>query len=61
VPILLNLSEQQLFQLARCMSNRSFEAGQAVFLRGDAGDTFFVVEEGSFRWGGAPGLRVGWV
>lgn len=49
VPILSNLSEQQLFQLARCMANRSFGAGEVVFRQGEAGDTFYVVEEGSFR------------
>ncbi|EFN52025.1 hypothetical protein CHLNCDRAFT_54794 [Chlorella variabilis] len=48
VPILSNLSEQQLFQLARCMANRSFGAGEVVFRQGEAGDTFYVVEEGSF-------------
>ncbi|KAI3430680.1 hypothetical protein D9Q98_005269 [Chlorella vulgaris] len=48
VPILLNLSEQQLFQLARCMANRSFEAGEVVFRQGEVGQEFYVVEEGSF-------------
>lgn len=50
-PILCNLTEQQLFQLAGCMSTRAFSAGQRVFAKGDPGDTFYVVEEGLFRWG----------
>ena len=49
VPILLNLSEHQLFQLARCMANCSFTAGEVVFWQGEAGDTFYVVEEGTFK------------
>ncbi|KAI7838861.1 hypothetical protein COHA_007362 [Chlorella ohadii] len=49
VPILSNLSEQQLFQLAGCMSNREFAAGQDVFRKGEEGDTFYIVEEGFFR------------
>ncbi len=49
MPILSNLSEQQLFQLAGCMSNREFAAGQDVFRKGEEGDTFYIVEEGFFR------------
>ena len=53
VPILSNLTEPQLLQLARCMSHRDFAGGQVVFRQGDPGDTFYVVEEGTFRcvWG----------
>lgn len=49
VPILSNLTEQQLFQLAGCMSNCEFGAGQVVFRKGERGDTFYVVQEGNFR------------
>ncbi|KAL4451289.1 hypothetical protein ABPG77_009361 [Micractinium sp. CCAP 211/92] len=48
VPILCNLTEQQLFQLAGCMSTRDFSGGQRVFAKGDPGHTFYVVEEGVF-------------
>jgi CRP-like cAMP-binding protein len=34
------------------MVNREFKAGEPVFSKGDAGDTFYVVEEGTFRWVG---------
>lgn len=61
VPILSNLSEQQLFQLAGCMSNREFASGQEVFRKGEEGDTFYIVEEGFFRWGWVLATVVGWV
>ena len=37
VPILFNLSEAQLLQLAKCMAPRSFATGDVVFRKGDAG------------------------
>lgn len=37
VPVLFALSEQQLFELARCMKNHSISAGQMVFRQGDPG------------------------
>lgn len=37
VPILYNLKESQLFDLARCMSDQKFTAGQLVFRKGDPG------------------------
>ena len=49
VPILSNLTEQQLFQLAGAMEERPYAAGADVFKKGDEGDTFYVVTEGSFR------------
>ena len=51
MPILSNLSEQQLFQLAGRMANREYGSGQEVFRKGEEGDTFYIVEEGTFRWG----------
>lgn len=37
VPILYNLSEAQLLQLAKCMMPRSLAAGEVVFHKGDTG------------------------
>lgn len=37
VPILFSLSEAQLFELARCMRDQKFSAGQLVFRKGDPG------------------------
>lgn len=49
MPILSNLTEQQLFQLAGCMVSKAYGAGETVFQKGDTGDTFYVVEEGKFE------------
>ena len=38
VPILFNLSEPQLFELARCMTSHRLKAGQTVFRQGDPGE-----------------------
>jgi hypothetical protein len=38
VPILYNLSEAQLMQLAKCMMPRSLAAGEVVFHKGDTGE-----------------------
>ena len=38
VPILFNLSEQQLFELARCMTSHRMKANQTVFRQGDPGE-----------------------
>lgn len=48
VPVLLNLSEPQLLRLAAAMTSVAFAPGEVVFRAGDAGDAFFVVEEGAF-------------
>lgn len=37
VPILFNLTDAQLLQLAKCMAPRSLAAGDIVFRQGDAG------------------------
>lgn len=42
VPILFNLSEAQLLQLAKRMAPRSLAAGEVVFHKGDAGEEFAV-------------------
>ena len=43
VPILYNLSEAQLMQLAKCMMPRSLAAGEVVFHKGDTGQYCGVV------------------
>ena len=48
VPLLANLSEQQLFHLARCMESAEVAADTRVFSQGDPGDAFYVVNEGAF-------------
>lgn len=48
VPLLYNLTEQQLWQLAKSMGTATYKAGQMVFLKGDIGDKFYVVQDGSF-------------
>ena len=46
VPILANLNEKQLFDLARTVVPVEFESGQVLFRQGDPGDSFYVVQEG---------------
>lgn len=58
VPILSNLSERQLFELAHAMKQRSFAEGEVLFRQGDPGDTFFVVEEGEFTVTDASGKEL---
>lgn len=58
VPILSNLSESQLFALARCMRAVEYVPGQVVFREGDPGDTFFVVEDGQFAVTDATGTEL---
>ena len=48
VPILSNLTEKQLFELARRVGSVEFEAGDVLFNKGDPGDSFYVVEDGLF-------------
>ncbi|GAB4820005.1 hypothetical protein N2152v2_007051 [Parachlorella kessleri] len=58
VPILFNLSEQQLFQLAGCMHSIDFAEGDVVFRQGDPGDSFYVVEDGTFSITNEEGAEV---
>ncbi|KAL6754149.1 putative cGMP-dependent protein kinase [Haematococcus lacustris] len=48
VSLLNTLGEQQLWQLAQAMETVSFAKDQVVFMAGDPGDLFYVVQEGSF-------------
>lgn len=61
MPLLYNLSERQLWQLARAMGTARFTKGQMVFAKGDPGDMFYVVQDGAFTCfdGGRPG-GLGW-
>ena len=43
VPILFNLREPQLFELARCMRDQKFAAGQLVFRKGDPGELLLLI------------------
>ncbi len=45
---MVNLNERQLWQLARVMGQTRYTAGQMVFMKGDPGDTFYIVQEGTF-------------
>src|ERR687893_3128863 len=49
VPLFADLSERDLEQLAQVAVPRTYEPGEAVFREGDAGDTCYVVREGSVR------------
>lgn len=58
VPILSNLSERQLFELARRVVSVEFAAGSVLFKQGDPGDSFYVVEEGKFAVTDASGKEL---
>ena len=49
VPLFASLSERDLDQLAQVAVPRSYDAGDTVFREGDAGDTCYVVRDGSVR------------
>src|SRR3954453_18069783 len=49
VPLVADLSERDLAELAQVAVPRSYEPGQAVFREGDSGDTCYVVREGCGR------------
>ena len=48
VPLLYNLSERQFWQLACAMESVKFSKGQVVFHKGDPGDAFYIIQEGTF-------------
>ena len=58
VAILSNLSESQLFALAARMRSVAFAPGEGVFRQGDPGDTFYVVEAGTFVVTSAVGVEL---
>ena len=47
VPLLAPLTAQQRLALCEALTTRKVEAGAAVITKGEAGDTFYVIEEGS--------------
>jgi CRP-like cAMP-binding protein len=48
VPILFNLSDSQLLELASHLEPRSVAPGEVVVKEGDEGDSFYIIEEGTF-------------
>lgn len=48
VPILYNLSDRQLWQLARAMIGQTFSKGDVVFRKNDVADTFYIIQQGVF-------------
>lgn len=48
VPILFNLSDNQLLELASHLEPRTVQPGEVVINEGEQGDTFFIIEEGTF-------------
>ena len=47
MPLLAPLTAQQRLALCEALTTRKVEAGAAVITKGEAGDTFYVIEEGS--------------
>lgn len=48
IPLLYNLSERDLWRLARTMVTEKFSKGHVVFHKGDPGDAFYIIQEGAF-------------
>ncbi|KAF5835635.1 putative cGMP-dependent protein kinase [Dunaliella salina] len=48
VPLLSNLSERQLWKLAQAMVTQKCTKGQVVFQKGDPGDAFYIIQDGTF-------------
>lgn len=48
VPILFNLSDNQLLELASRLEPRTVQPGEVVIKEGEEGDTFFIIEDGTF-------------
>jgi CRP-like cAMP-binding protein len=48
VPILFNLSDSQLLELAQQLKQKTVEPGEVVIKEGDEGDSFYIIEEGTF-------------
>jgi hypothetical protein len=48
VPILLSLSEEQVWQLVRALVEEPVAKGTTVFKKGDYADKFYIVEYGAF-------------
>jgi len=48
VPILYNLGDMQLMQLASQMKTQDVAAGDVIIREGEVGDTFYVIEDGVF-------------
>lgn len=49
VPVLCTLSNEQIWQLLKHMTEEKFNRGDIVFRKGDNGDTFYIVQDGTFR------------
>jgi CRP-like cAMP-binding protein len=47
VPLFADLDDRELRQIAQSMSERTFNAGDAVTTQGDRGVGFFVIEDGT--------------
>lgn len=48
VPILYNLTEHQLWQLAGVLQSETVAKDQVVFRQGEPGDKFYIIQEGIF-------------
>lgn len=48
IPLLYNLSERDLWRLAKAMVTQKMSKGQVVFQKGDPGDAFYIIKEGAF-------------
>lgn len=48
VPILFNLSDSQLLDLAQQLKSKEVAPGEVVIKEGDDGDCFYIIESGTF-------------
>lgn len=48
MPVFFSLNEKQLWKLAESLESQHFSKGELVLKKGDPGDTFYIIEEGTF-------------
>jgi CRP-like cAMP-binding protein len=49
VDLFAELSAEERAELAACLRRRRYRRGQVIFVRGDAGDSFYIVESGRVK------------
>ena len=46
VPLLSNLSREELSKLGECLHEKTYQPGEVVFKEGDEGNSFYIIEKG---------------
>ena len=49
VPFLVDLSVEEMDELARCLRRRRFRKGEVIFVQGDPGSSLYLIEAGQVK------------